>query len=150
MNRGWQLVVRDPSWLSGPAVAEVISNIADGVGARFVVVGEVEGRGEVRGRLLSPDLLVFSVEELVDLSRKMIQFEWGDFFLLRTGEEAGLIHEEDSYPAQISESLVVIRCVDNTYFYVYGTDAATRATVVERLDISESKEGLLAELDYPW
>ncbi len=150
MSTGWQLVAKDPSWLAGPTVAGVIRSIADAVGARFVVVDEVEGGGSVRPRLVSPDLLVFPVSELVGLARVMVQFDWGDFFLVRTEDEAREIHAVDPLYSRVSKSLVAIRCVDDTYFYVYGTDSETRETVFELLDISETKEGPLAELDYPY
>ena len=149
MTQGWQLVVKDPSWLSGPTVAEIVRDTADGVGARFVVVGEVEGRGEVRPQLFSPDLLVFPIKELVNLAGKMMQFEWGDFFFLRTKEEASEIFAAGSCPSRVSKSLVAIRCVDNTYFYIYGTDSSIREMMLERLEVSESKDGLLSELAYP-
>jgi len=149
VSQGWQLVVNDPTCLSGPAVAQFLRAVADCVGARFVVVDEVEGRGEVRLQLFSPDLLVFDVKEVVRLADKMLQFEWGDFFFVRTEGEAARLLAEDSCSAKVLKSFVAVRCVDNTFFYVYGRDLATKAAMLARFQVSESKEGSLTELDYP-
>jgi hypothetical protein len=149
MNEGWQFVVEDASSLSGPAVAHVIRSVADVVKAQFVVVDEVEGTGPVRLRLVSPDLLVFSVNEVAELAGQMTQLEWGDFFFLQTEAAANRIRPEDACPVRVVKSLVTVRCVDNTYFYVYGLQLRFRKAIQRRLRPVESRTGPVDELDYP-
>jgi hypothetical protein len=94
-------------------------------------------------------------EEVVQIAAKYPQFDWGDFFLFPTAEAASsAIRESPStneswYPFWVLRSLAVIRCVDDTYFYFYGTDHVLRDWVIKTLRPMEFKEGAVSELDFP-
>lgn len=149
MSRGWQMVVKDSDYLSGPSVAGVIRIVSICSEAHVVVVDEVEGRGEVRSSLVASGPRLFSARGLATLAEKMTQFEWGDFFFFRTEDEWVRIRPEDSCPIRVSKAVVSVRCVDNTYFYLYGADEVIRMALQDRLQVSESRDAEFSELDYP-
>ncbi|KAA3609488.1 MAG: hypothetical protein DWQ01_09145 [Planctomycetota bacterium] len=128
----------------------MVRRISEWLGASFVVLDEVEGRGEVRLKLVSPSLLLFPTPKAGELAERMLQFEWGDFFFFRSRQDALGISPDDSLPTRVNKSLVTIRCVDNTYFYFYGTDLEIQKILQDRLEIDEEKEGGLENLDYPF
>lgn len=90
-----------------------------------------------------------TVDQLVAVAQGIVQFDWGDFFFCKTKTTAESIHESDPYAAAIAKAEVTLRCVDDSFFYIYGTDPRLFLSVRNAVSPADSKQGELAELDFP-
>lgn len=144
---GWQLVVKEIT--DGLSTAIMIERCASVVSASHVLVDEVDGGGNVRLSFVQPQSLLFDLGELLSLARKMDCFDWGDFYFLRQPEDAVPLRAVRKRALRIALCGLCLRCVDGSYFYVYGTDEQVRNHLTDLLQPQEYKDGGLAELDYP-
>ena len=170
----WQLVVKDPMLLSGASVAGTLRTLAALTKADIAVIDEVEGGGNGRLQLMSAKLIICTIREALEMVERMTQFDWGDFYMFRnrgaaralapntsyvppppgiggmSGDSGGWSPPKESVASRVAKSLVTLRCVDNTYFYIYGSSPSLCDALRSALDISEEKVGEMDDLDYPY
>jgi hypothetical protein len=118
------------------------------VDARFVCIRDVEGAGASIARL-STGITVMTVDDLLIVAAGIIQIDWGDFFFCGAKSKAESISQHDAYAVAVAKADVTLRCVDDTFFYVYGTSSQLLSSLVGVLPFEQTKEGDLLELDYP-
>src|SRR5688572_7505051 len=114
--RGWQLVVKDPTALSGEALAAIVRLLAEVTGSQFVTCRDVDGAGEAMPALTRA-VLVASVRELLKCAPGIVQLDWGEFFLCRSEAIAQSISAEEPRMLAMGKADVTLRCVDSSYFY---------------------------------
>jgi hypothetical protein len=144
----WQIEIEDNSFLSGGATANLLSLISIEEELQYAAVLSLEGANV---SLLNSDKnkYVFPIEELISTLDNIAQVDWGDFFLTKDKNQASLICKEESYPESLSKCSVLVRAVDDTYFYVYGKQVKLKAVLEEAFPGSVSKYGSPETLDYP-
>lgn len=148
MSSGWQVIIRDPAFLSGTSLRQIASVIASCARSKFVAVRDVEGSGKSIPELAA-DVGILGLDELLELAVGITQIDWGDFFFCDTSQKAGTISHDDDYVAAIPKADVTLRCVDDTFYYVYGTSSRLLAELINVLPSGDTKHGELADLDYP-
>lgn len=154
---GWVEVVADfQSGTSGAAVSTAVVEAGRYLRSDCVVVSDL-----VPDENLRQGQEVAHLEELSRMAKAIghvPQLEWGDFFFFRQPTEARAAlagcrwvrpFVVPWYVYWISKASLVLRCVDSTYMYYYGTDMETRAWVRHQMHPSESKEGNLGDLGFP-
>lgn len=148
----WQLVMRDPSMLSGPSVAAVVEAVSRMVQAVAIIVRSVEGGGlslrQIRAR--EDHAPGFEPAELLPLFQEIDQIDWGDFFFFSSISAARSLSKQANIIQAVPLAEVTLRCVDGGYFYFYGTSRARLKELVETFPISEQKEGPVNDLDFPY
>ncbi|MCK6449017.1 MAG: hypothetical protein L6Q99_21690 [Planctomycetes bacterium] len=146
----WQIVVTDPNNLSGASVAAMLQNVADLCGAEHVMVLRAQGAGEgipgqlARARATGSDVAAQVARRVRDFT----QLDWADFALFSSRQpfDPGL----SSYSYAVSTCKVLLRCVDDEYFYVYGRDRAALGALTSVLANVQVKECSLGELEFPY
>lgn len=115
----------------------------------WVAVDEVEGGGDVRRKLVVPDLIALPTTEVRKLAAKMTQFDWGDFFFILNEEELESLKLAGSLARRIVVSQLTLRCVDNGYFYIYGRDPDLLKAICGRFPQGHARKAPGTELDFP-
>ena len=148
----WQVVIADESALSGESLIRLLQLVSQHVSAQFVVLDDIEGAGEGINGLVSDDetLLVLSVQAVIDCARAVVQFDWGDFFLLGHKEEAVQWLPGAPYDDSVRKALVTIRAVDDTYFYIYTRNKDLVDVLVKNYPQAEVWKGPIKGLEFPY
>ena len=149
-KRCWQLVLRDESLLSGRAVARMIRYLADCTESRSATVRDVEGGGESLPQLVDWDFrqAEVGIDDLVNMVGRMDQIDWADFVLGPRPSTSGERGHQPDWHA-VTESAVVLRCVDDEFFYIYGTSMPLLDVLKRDLCPVMVKQGYVGELDFP-
>lgn len=120
--KAWEISLKVFDYMSGYAVAAMIQQCAKLVEATHVLVENVDGFGEKRALLCSNSAQVLSVGELIDRAKQLSSFDWGDFYFFGNTARLESMRNTEGYPARIAEAPLLLRCVDGSYFHLYGTD----------------------------
>ena len=145
----WQVEIEDDSALSGAATASLLSLIAKKTGSTHAAVLSVEGAGERLSELQTEQEIVVPIERLLSTVRDIVQFDWADFFLADNEIQVRQIRRDEPYTKSLRKCLVLVRAVDDTYFYVYGTSPELREALGKAFSECSSKCGEPEDLDFP-
>ena len=154
---GWQVVVCDPYALSGKSIAHMIRRLAWHLDTPWIVISDIDP--------LLPPLYyegaaqLWSAAEVAQRVEKYAQLDWGDFGFYSSQEVAKTAVQWANrspsrrgwrwYAIWISSASLLMRCVDDYYFYFYGRSRGLYRWMVEGLFPSEHKWGRICQLDFP-
>ena len=147
----WLLVADSEQGLPGEELASLLSLASTASSAEYVAVSFVEGAGDVpaRSQLVAMQGDVRKLRGVLPDIRRMTQFDWGDFHLLRSSSD----FSADMLTANLEDVLggcaCLIRCVDSGWIYVYGEDTDLRDALLSIWTWSESLVGGIRELPFP-
>lgn len=149
-NKYWQIEIADETSLSGMAMARLIEFLSIETGSSFLFLRAVEGGGARISEVSSENGETVYVEDFLSIAKEITQFDWGDFYLCVNEDEASRIQEVTEYPQSLRLCEVLVRAVDDTYFYIYGKDERLKLHIIKRNTKAKVKLGSPESLDFPW
>lgn len=153
-----QIVVFDPTGLSGDSVASILTQLSQIAGTAWVAITDPDwfGTEAFLPAPLSALPMVLELGDLVKRLRGVIQVTWAYFFLCSSGSDAGRLTPGDAR-ANLALCRAAVRATDGWYFYVYLRDdldeaglRSVAAQLEERFGRLERKHGSIWELDFPY
>jgi len=112
-----QIVVVDPSNLSGDSVAAFMRALMAAFDFKWVAVRDVSGAFS-GSHLTESDPIPDEV--FLHFVKLAVQFDWAFFFLYRNFPSPNILSGDDT--KRIWSADVTVRLADDTYFYVYTLD----------------------------
>ena len=140
----------DPEAIPGISIKKVIESFLNSLSTRYVFLIDVEGAGSYN-MLQDEEFPLLPISKLLDYLPQVSQFNWVDFYFLKTFiTEYEDFLKLDHYE-KIAASETTVRAIDQSYIYVY----TPYKEVAERVKtcgfkIDSIKEGELTSLDYPF
>lgn len=149
---GWLLIVDDPLSLSGSSAASVISFLASRTRSTSVVVRDLEAGGPTLPKIRTGpvDGRAFRPVEITELVEQLVQIDWGDFFFFSNRESMEAFTANTSIKDGVGIADVVLRCVDDGYFYFYGTDLRLFDDLKGAYPDCETTRAPIVELAFPY
>src|SRR5689334_3788675 len=91
----WQIVINDPEHLAGSSFERLARCVLAAVPADAVAMMGISGTSEFTR---SPDdRAILSVDEFLSRLKRVVQFDWGDFFFCATHDDAAAIPLKEPY-----------------------------------------------------
>jgi hypothetical protein len=141
----YEVVVPDPSSLSGNFVGSFLLFVSDYLGANKIVLDDLTGAG-VRKLLESYTHTVVEIREIIELINEAVQFDWCNFLLF---DNCGFIPEENQeYPEFIAKTVLTVRAIDDTELHVYTRSNRLVAEIKAKYEKVEVTEGELESFHY--
>lgn len=149
--RNWhQFEIQDERLLSGPSLTDLVSLLAHVLPTRFVVVGRAEGGGpNFRRTFGSESFIEFALADFMDAAQGVVQFDWGDFFLVEKKGEFGDLSPATPYSVLVDRATATVRAVDDTYFYVYTSEDRAAKEIMAAYAAASHKLVSIGRLDFP-
>ncbi|MBS0272764.1 MAG: hypothetical protein JSR85_09030 [Proteobacteria bacterium] len=148
----WTLItIEDPEFLPGKNIVNIIQLISKVVCFKFVILDYIYGAAnnglipflqEKRNKILK-------IEDVFQEISKVIQFDWGDFFLFKEYPEQWNNSKGEQYSYVIAQTDTTIRAVDDQYIYVYTPYEEILNLIKKNYKIESVKIDMLQNLDYP-
>ena len=149
-NSWMQIEIQDPDGLSGRSLVRLLRSLSILLPVHAIAVRDVEGSGEGINKFIrSGDVLCFELDDFIQTASRMVQFDWGDFFLLKTADECHGVNDTTAYAAVLPRALATVRAVDSEYFYVYTTNAAAGTALMQEYQRAKSITTDLEALTFP-
>lgn len=146
-NQIWyEVIVPDPSNLSGMFVASFLCLVAQFLGIKNVVLDDLSGANITK---LSEGYMSTIVElnNIIELISKAVQFDWCNFLLFKDG---GYIPDEkQSYAELISKTTATVRAVDDSDLYLYTQDESLVTELKSRYNTVTVNSGQLGTFVFP-
>lgn len=131
----WQIVIADKSNLSGGAVLAMIKDIRAMANLSFVRVLQFEGASPSGVPTFCETGKHTNFDDFYSFLKTVIQVDWATFEL--SYEELDADKKNDYAKAaidNIKKGAVIVRCVDNSLFYVYTKDKRVSTGLSEQYD----------------
>jgi hypothetical protein len=149
LSNNWvQIVIEDPP-LSGESLVRLLQIVLGSSKITTVVVCNVEGAGIDSLRQEYDQVPHMSIDRFVESASSAKQFDWGDFYLCDSEENALAIACDEKPHGNLTKAAGLIRAVDDTYFYIYTPSDALRFLIGPPLSIQEVKISGFDDLDFP-
>lgn len=129
----WQIVITDKSNLSGGAVLAMIKDIRAMANLSFVRVLQFEGAAPSGVPTFCETGKYTNFDDFYSFLQTVIQVDWTTFEL--SYEKLDADKKNDYARAaidNIEKGAIVVRCVDNSLFYVYTKDKKVSTGLSER------------------
>lgn len=137
----WQIIISDKSNLSGSAVIAMIQDIRAMAGLSFIRVLQFEGAASAGLPTFCETGEYINFDDFYNFMITVVQVDWASFEL---GYEELMIDKEKDYAKEaidnIDKGSVIVRCIDNSLFYIYTKDK------IVSLGLSEKYSPLYCEL----
>ena len=82
-NLIWQVVIENPSFLKGEAVAIMVNRVAKYAKANNIIVDSIEGAGTNMELLLLKNFIISDPQKICEMLIGVDQIAWGDFFSIQ-------------------------------------------------------------------
>lgn len=142
----YEVVIPDPSNLSGQFVASIIVFVASLLGIKNIVLDDLSGANisQLSERHSSK---VVELKDVIYLIRNAVQFDWGNFLLFA---EIGFVPDKAQYyPEFIAKTTVTLRAVDDSDMYVYTQSEKLVKEIKARYKGVSVSKGELDSFVYP-
>jgi hypothetical protein len=144
----WSLaIIKDLDGLPGKNICKIFQTMQKIEPFKYVILNDINGAGITNLTEIENKLTV--LEDIITDIEKVVQFDWGDFFLFKEVPQLWK-SEEKSYDKLIPKTGTTVRAVDDTYIYVYTPYCDIVEALKQSYDIEEIKSGSLDLLDYPY
>ena len=147
INDWYEIEIVDPEYLSGKSCRRLFNHL-------------LQSKREHKVRWVELDELIGAVDNALDNEAiypldkaffeqlvKVIQFDWGDFYFLTKPQS---VLEFESYPERIRNCAFMVRCVDDTYWFVYLRTDAEKDQLLELYPNAKVQRGELEDFIYMW
>ena len=92
---------------------------------------------------------ILNLDDLLKDILKVIQFDWGDFFLFTASPKNWNNPKAESQPYVIAQTDTTIRAVDDQYVYIYTPYQEILRIIEKNYKIESVNINFLEKLDYP-
>ena len=142
----YEVVVPDPSNLSGPFVAAFLKLVARFMKIKNLVIDDLSG-ANVSELIENYTATIVELDIVVNLIANAVQFDWCNFLLFKCG---GYIPGKDeSYAEFISKTTITVRAVDDSDLYLYTRDEGLVKEIIARYKGIAVNRGTLESFVYP-
>ena len=140
----------EPGATTGAGLAHLLRTLLTEFPSEWVALKASDLSGASRMPLLvGPfNVLRFPIKAFFELLEGAEQIDWASVYLCKTQEAAETIGERERSESALKKAEVLVRVVDQTYYYVYAP-VARLSKLRDRL-VGEEKLGRPEELDYPF
>lgn len=152
-NSKWYLMtIDDPLGLPGESILNVLNLLTIPLKLKYVIINDINGAAEngLIHSLQNKENIILELEEILNVLKKVNQFDWGDFFLFCQKPMNWDNPNDYNYPKLISQTDTTVRAVDDQYIYIYTSHQKVVNLIKEKYTIENVKTGSLDELDYPY
>jgi hypothetical protein len=145
MDYFFEFIFSPKGGTTGQALIQVINSLDLLSRFPYVVIADVECN-ENRAWASRPPF-ASTCKEVIDYAMSVSQFDWGTFFFFR---EPGLgTICIDQFAALFANASLVIRVVDDTYFYVYSTIEDDASQLGQHGQVQVQKK-LRSDVEHPF
>jgi hypothetical protein len=147
----YEVEIADPSALSGASMVDLVRTLARVLPVRVVGVIGAEGAGPAFGnRFPRESLAEFAVEDFMRVASDVVQFDWGDFFLMEESGRLSGTHLDTPYQEIIPKVLAMVRAVDDTFFSVYTANEEAVSALVAAYSNAVCRRADIHDLKFPY
>lgn len=143
----WYLIIiKDSQDLSGTSIFKILNIIQKTIRFEYVILNDINGAGvaELAKKENTPVL----VADLIMDIEKVVQFDWGDFFLFKNFPKQW--DNKKSYPNLVTESDTTIRAIDDTYIYIYTQYKEILNILSQFYNIESISFDFIENLEFPY
>jgi len=142
----YQVIIEDSDALSGKSILKILRVITQNSIVEYVYVSIVEG---AMIQSLFPFVNKFTnSRDVLNAVKSVTQIDWADFFFYNNVPDSEPSQKE-SYPSSIGKSDLLLRCVDDTYFYVYTKNKFLVEELQSEYSNASVTKGELEYFEYP-
>lgn len=144
------MVYVDETLLSGESVSRMLNVLARHYRADCVLLRDLDGAGDALPSLreVEAQRMPVGLGHVLYILSELQQIVWADFYLHGCSAPVRPSYAESRVQALLKSS-VLLRCVDNTYMYVYGEGGLPAIEPPTTLRHVETRECDIELLEFP-
>lgn len=148
-KRYMQICIEAKEGADGQGLISIVERASIALATDWALLSDVDLVGTARQYLLTKghEVRVMTVSSLLKLLKEAEQVVWATIFFCHSKEAAETITGAEDFVSALEKSQGLVRVVDATYYYIYGS-----VKNFENLSVTfigEQKEGFAEDLDFP-
>lgn len=147
----YQIILIDKEALPGSSIKLIIDCMLKVTLFKYIIIDQIDGAGDdwIIPKLHEKQNSLEDLNSFLPLLPKVVQLDWGDFFLFHEKMTDWRGFEKVSYSFLISQTDTTIRAIDHSFIYIYTPYSAIIDILKKNFEYEDIKYGSLENLDYP-